>query len=138
MEKNPILIVDDEPSYLELMKEFLNQEGYTNIITESNPLNVIPLLDRTDIDLILLDIFMPEMNGLELLERIYSVYPNIPVVVITAVHEVQIALKAIKLGAYEFITKPPSQHARFLSHCWTQWIKLNQDLPVARKPNRFT
>jgi DNA-binding NtrC family response regulator len=107
VEKNPILIVDDESSYLELMKEFLNQEGYANIITESNPLNVIPLLDRTDIDLILLDIFMPEMNGLELLEKIYSVYPNIPVIVITAVHEVQIALKAIKLGAYEFITKPP-------------------------------
>ena len=107
MEKNPILIVDDEPSYLELMKDFLNQEGYANVITESNPLNVLPLLDRTDIDLILLDIFMPEMNGLELLEKIYAVYPGIPVVVITAVHEVQIALKAIKLGAYEFITKPP-------------------------------
>ncbi len=107
MEKNPILIVDDEPSYLELMKDFLNQEGYTNVITESNPLNVLPLLERTDIDLILLDIFMPEMNGLELLEKIYAVYPEIPVVVITAVHEVQIALKAIKLGAYEFITKPP-------------------------------
>jgi len=107
VEKNPILIVDDESSYLELMKDFLNQEGYANIITESNPLNVISLLDRTDIDLILLDIFMPEMNGLELLEKIYAVYPNIPVVVITAVHEVQIALKAIKLGAYEFITKPP-------------------------------
>jgi len=107
VEKNPILIVDDEPSYLELMKDFLNQEGYSNVITESNPLNVLPLLDRTDIDLILLDIFMPEMNGLELLEKIYAVYPNIPIVVITAVHEVQIALKAIKLGAYEFITKPP-------------------------------
>lgn len=50
---------------------------------------------------------MPEMNGLELLEKIYAVYPGIPVIVITAVHEVQIALKAIKLGAYEFITKPP-------------------------------
>jgi len=107
VEKNPILIVDDEPSYLELMKDFLNQEGYSNVITESNPLNVLPLLDRTDIDLILLDIFMPEMNGLELLEKIYAVYPSIPVVVITAVHEVQIALKAIKFGAYEFITKPP-------------------------------
>ncbi|MCW9065650.1 MAG: response regulator, partial [Ignavibacteriaceae bacterium] len=107
MEKNPILIVDDEPSYLELMKEFLNQEGYANVITESNPLNVLPMLDRTDIDLILLDIFMPEMNGLELLEKIYAVYPGIPVIVITAVNEVQIALKAIKLGAYEFITKPP-------------------------------
>jgi two-component system, NtrC family, response regulator HydG len=107
VQKNPILIVDDETSYLELMKDFLNQEGYTNVITESNPLNVLPLLDRTDIDLILLDIFMPEMNGLELLEKIYAVYPGIPVVVITAVHEVQIALKAIKFGAYEFITKPP-------------------------------
>jgi len=107
VEKNPILIVDDEPSYLELMKDFLMQEGYTNIITESNPLNVLPLLDRTDIDLILLDIFMPEMNGLELLEKIYAVYPSIPVIVITAVHEVKIALKAIKLGAYEFVTKPP-------------------------------
>jgi len=107
VQKNPILIVDDETSYLELMKDFLNQEGYSNVITESNPLNVLPLLDRTDIDLILLDIFMPEMNGLELLEKIYAVYPGIPVVVITAVHEVQIALKAINFGAYEFITKPP-------------------------------
>lgn len=107
MEKNPILIIDDEPSYLQLMKEFLNQEGYINVLTEQNPLHVLPLLERTDIDLILLDIFMPEMNGLELLEKIYAVYPGIPVIVITAVHEVQIALKAIKLGAYEFITKPP-------------------------------
>ena len=107
MEKNPILIIDDESSYLQLMKEFLNQEGYVNVLTEQNPLQVLPLLERTDIDLILLDIFMPEMNGLELLEKIYAVYPGIPVIVITAVHEVQIALKAIKLGAYEFITKPP-------------------------------
>ena len=107
MEKNPILIIDDESTYLNLMKEFLNQEGYSNVLTEQNPLNVLPLLQRTDIDLILLDIFMPEMNGLDLLEKIYADYPNIPVIVVTAVDEVQIALKAIKLGAYEFITKPP-------------------------------
>jgi len=107
VEKNPILIIDDESSYLQLMKEFLNQEGYTNVLTEQNPLNVLSLLERTDIDLILLDIFMPEMNGLELLEKIYASFPNIPVIVITAVDEVQIALRAIKLGAYEFITKPP-------------------------------
>ncbi len=107
MEKSPILIIDDEPSYLELMKGLLNQEGYVNVLTEQNPLNVLPFLERTDIDLILLDIFMPEMNGLELLEKIYAEYPSIPVIVITAVNEVQIALKAIKLGAYEFITKPP-------------------------------
>lgn len=115
MEKSPILIVDDEPSYLELMSSLLNQEGYINILTESNPLKVMNLLERTDIDLILLDIFMPQMNGLDLLEQIYSVYPQIPVIVITAVNEVQIALKAIKLGAYEFITKPPDTDRLFLT-----------------------
>jgi len=115
LEKSPILIVDDEPSYLELMSSLLNQEGYINILTESNPLKVMNLLERTDIDLILLDIFMPQMNGLDLLEQIYSVYPQIPVIVITAVNEVQIALKAIKLGAYEFITKPPDTDRLFLT-----------------------
>lgn len=115
MEKSPILIIDDEPSYLELMKGLLNQEGYVNVLTEQNPLNVLPFLERTDIDLILLDIFMPEMNGLELLEKIYAEYPSIPVIVITAVNEVQIALKAIKLGAYEFITKPPDTDRLLIS-----------------------
>ncbi len=107
MYNNPILVVDDELSYLELVKGLLNQEGYDNIITEDNPLNVMPLLEKQNIDLILLDVFMPQMNGLELLEKIYAAYPKIPVIVITAVNEVDVALKAIKLGAYEFITKPP-------------------------------
>ncbi len=107
MESSPILIVDDENSYLELVKSLLLEEGYKNVLTENNPLKVMPLLGRTDIDLILLDVYMPEMNGLELLEKIYAEYPSIPVVIVTAVNEVEIALKAVKLGAYEFITKPP-------------------------------
>ena len=76
MERNPILVVDDETSYLELMKGLLNQEGYINVITRENPLEVLPLLERTDVDLILLDIFMPQMNGLDLLGKIYSEYPH--------------------------------------------------------------
>ena len=108
MESNPILVVDDESSYLELVKGLLNDEGYKNVLTENNPLKVMPLLERTDVDLILLDVYMPEMNGLDLLEKIYAEYPSIPVVIVTAVNEVEIALKAVKLGAYEFITKPPN------------------------------
>jgi two-component system, NtrC family, response regulator HydG len=115
VESSPILIVDDEPSYLELLKGLLQHEGYTNVLTEQNPLNVLPLLQRTDIDLILLDVYMPQMNGLDLLEKIYSEYPSLPVIIVTAVNEVQIALKAIKLGAYEFITKPPDTDRLFLT-----------------------
>ena len=107
MDSNSILVVDDELSYLELVKGLLNQEGYENVITQDNPLKVIPLLEQKSVDLILLDIYMPQMNGLDLLEKIYAAYPKIPVIVITAVDEVNVALKAVKLGAYDFIIKPP-------------------------------
>lgn len=105
--KESILIVDDEPTYLELMKSILEHEGYTNVIAESNPLNVPKILKSQKVDLILLDIYMPQMNGIQLLEKITPEYPNIPVIVITAVDDKDIALEAIKFGAYEFIVKPP-------------------------------
>lgn len=105
--KETILLVDDEIAYLELLKSILQQEGYTNVITESNPLNVKSLLKTQKIDLILLDIYMPQMNGLQLLEQITPEYPNIPVIIVTAVDDKEIALEAIKFGAYEFIIKPP-------------------------------
>jgi len=107
MFNNSILIVDDERSYLDLMKGLLEQEGYQNIIAEDNPLKVISILEQQNIELILLDVYMPQKSGLDLLEEIYAQFPKIPVIIITAVNEVEVALKAIKLGAYEFITKPP-------------------------------
>ena len=108
MVNNTILIVDDELSYLELMKGLLKQEGYINVLTEENPRNVLSILSSMEVELILLDIYMPQMSGLELLEKIYALYPKIPVIVVTAVDKVEVALNAIKLGAYEFITKPPN------------------------------
>jgi DNA-binding NtrC family response regulator len=105
--KETILLVDDELSYLDLLKSILQHEGYENVITESNPLNVKQILKTQSIDLILLDIYMPQMNGLQLLEQITPEYPNIPVIIVTAVDDKEIALEAIKFGAYEFIIKPP-------------------------------
>jgi len=105
--KETILLVDDELTYLELLKSILQQEGYANVITESNPLNVPNILKSQKVDLILLDIYMPQMNGLQLLEQISPEYPNIPVIIVTAVDDKEIALEAIKFGAYEFIIKPP-------------------------------
>jgi DNA-binding NtrC family response regulator len=112
---NSILIVDDEISYLDLMRGLLEQEGYQNVITEEDPLKVISILEQKDIELILLDVYMPQKSGLDLLEEIYAQFPTIPVIIITAVNEVEVALKAIKLGAYEFITKPPETERLFLT-----------------------
>jgi DNA-binding NtrC family response regulator len=105
--KETILLVDDEVAYLYLLKSILEQEGYSNVITESNPLNVLDILKTQKIDLILLDIYMPQMNGLQLLEQISPKYPGLPVIIVTAVDDKEIALEAIKFGAYEFIIKPP-------------------------------
>jgi two-component system response regulator HydG len=105
--KESILLIDDELTYLELLKSILENEGYSNVITESNPLNVPHILKTQKIDLILLDIYMPQMNGIQLLEKISPEYPNIPVIIVTAVDDKDIALEAIKFGAYEFIIKPP-------------------------------
>lgn len=110
-----ILIIDDEPVYLELLKALLIQEGYKEVLTEKNPLNVLPLLKSKKIDLIISDIYMPEMNGLELLEQITYNFPTIPVVMVTAIDDTAIALKAVKAGAYEFITKPPDTDRLFLT-----------------------
>jgi len=112
---NSILIVDDEVSYLDLMRGLLEQEGYQNVITEENPLKVISILEQKDIEIILLDVYMPQKSGLDLLEEIYAQFPKIPVIIITAVNEVEVALKAVKLGAYEFITKPPDTDRLFLT-----------------------
>ena len=112
---NSILIVDDEITYLDLMRGLLEQEGYQNITTEEDPLKVISIIEQKNIELILLDVYMPQKSGLDLLEEIYAQFPTIPVIIITAVNEVEVALKAIKLGAYEFITKPPDTDRLFLT-----------------------
>ena len=115
MREITLLIVDDEPSYLFLLKGLLQQEGYRKIITEQYPENVISILNDNVVDLIILDVYMPKINGLDLLEEINQTHPGIPIIIVTAVDEIEIALKAIKLGAYEYITKPPETERLFLS-----------------------
>jgi len=115
MIKRKILIVDDEPDYSLLLKGLLQQEGYQEIDTETNPKLVESILTKNEYDLIILDVYMPQMDGIELLEIICQNYPTIPVIMVTAVDNIEIALKAIKIGAYEYITKPPDTDRLFLT-----------------------
>lgn len=130
-----ILIVDDEKDYLELLSDVLTDEGYLNILKLSNPFQVSEVIQKAKIDLILLDIYMPGMNGLEVLENISHQNPDIPVIMVTAVDEVDLALKAIKLGAYEFLIKPVDTDRLLLTISRALEKRfLDQELHSLRKP----
>ncbi len=101
-----ILVVNDEESIREVVASMLNQAGYSTRRAASG-MEALELLEcGEDFGLILTDMMMPEMDGIALLERIKERYPDVPVVMVTAVHDVSVALAAIRNGAYDYLLKP--------------------------------
>ena len=101
-----ILIIDDELDMLQLLKRSLEPDLHCRIRTAQSGREGLHMLERESFDLVLADIKMPEMDGLELLEWIKRDYPEMTVVMMTAFGGVEIAVEAMRNGAYDFITKP--------------------------------
>ncbi len=100
-----ILVVDDEKNYTMIIGEILQEEGYTSI-TASSGMEALDILNNEIIDLILTDVKMPGMSGIQLLENIKEINPDIPVIIMTAYGSVEKAVDAMHRGAYTFILKP--------------------------------
>lgn len=100
-----ILIVDDEKNYLVVLSSFLSGEGYEPI-TADNAQQALDIVENTDLDLVLTDMKMPSMDGIELLKRIKENSPDLPVVMMTAYGTVEKAVEAMQLGAFNFVLKP--------------------------------
>ena len=106
MPESRILVVDDEEAIREVVSSMLNQAGYHTRQAASG-MEALELLDcGEDFDLILTDMMMPEMDGIALLEKIKERFPDVPVVMVTAVHDISVALAAIRNGAYDYLLKP--------------------------------
>ena len=101
-----ILIVDDEEVVLNGVRRTLRANGFDEVLMCADSLSVEPLLEDEPVALILLDLMMPHIGGRELLERIASSHPEIPVVVVTAEQDVRIAVDCMKVGAYDYLLKP--------------------------------
>ncbi|MGM0417243.1 MAG: sigma-54-dependent transcriptional regulator [Thermodesulfobacteriota bacterium] len=101
-----VLIIDDEPDMLKLLQRSLSSELNADIKTVSDIDNALKLIRSKDFDLILTDIRMPGMNGLDLLEIIKEEKPGQTVVMMTAYGDIDTVIDAMKKGAYDFITKP--------------------------------
>ncbi len=100
-----ILVVDDDKSMREFLELILKRERY-NVTCARDGADALLLLKDTIFDLIITDLMMPAINGLELLKKSKEQYPGIKVIVITAFGTIETAIEAIKLGAYDYITKP--------------------------------
>jgi len=103
--KKAVLVVDDDPKSLKLLAVKFSQEGY-RVITAQSGKDALEAIKLEKLGLVLLDIMMPEMNGIETLKRIKTLDPGIPVAMVTAVWDNDEAKKAIEAGACEYITKP--------------------------------
>jgi two-component system nitrogen regulation response regulator NtrX len=102
-----ILIVDDEPSILQSLSGLLTDEGF-EVMTANNGYEALKIIDAETPDLVLLDIWMPGIDGIETLKEIKKSSTSLPVVIITGHGNVETAVKATKLGAYDLIEKPLS------------------------------
>jgi len=100
-----ILIVDDEKNYLVVLEALLGPEGY-EILTTDNAPDALRQVREADLDLVITDMKMPKMNGMELLEEAKSIKPDLPVIIMTAYGTIELAVEAMKKHAYDYITKP--------------------------------
>ncbi len=101
-----ILIVDDEEAIREIVFSMLSMAGY-RCQQAASGVEALAILDSGEqFDLVLSDLMMAEMDGIALLERTKEKYPDMPVVMVTAVHDISVALAAIRNGAYDYLLKP--------------------------------
>ena len=102
----PVLLVDDEAQFLMSANFTLSSAGINNIVECRDSRKVIPMLEKQEFEVILLDILMPHMSGNELLQVIGQEYPHIPVIMMTAVNEVETAVECMKKGTFDYLVKP--------------------------------
>lgn len=100
-----ILVVDDEPNYLIILEELLEDEGF-EVLTARNGNEALKIAEKADLNLIVTDMQMPGMNGVELLSEAKKRWPAIPVIMVTAFGEVDKAVSAMQAGAFNFLSKP--------------------------------
>ena len=110
-----IMMVDDEPTIIEVLEAFLEGEGYENFVTTTDSREALPLLESRRPDVLLLDLIMPNLSGLEILSLIRNdqLLKHTPVIILTSSSEEETKLEALELGASEFLAKPvdPSELA---------------------------
>lgn len=105
--KYSILVIDDEIEFLDMLSRFLNRNPNFSVQTFSNPVSALSSINNnTKYDLVLLDIMMPQMNGLDVLEKLKEINSDQKVIMMTAYSTLDKVLKSHKIGATNYVMKP--------------------------------
>ncbi len=104
-EKRRILVVDDEETIRNLLQRTLTEVGY-NVVTAASGQEALDKVPQLEVGVVLLDIKMPGMSGMDVLRQLTTNWPDVCVIMATAIGDAQTAIEAMKLGAYDYITKP--------------------------------
>src|SRR5665647_2681850 len=102
----PILFIDDDSVVLEIHRTALESEGITNVLTLSDSRKTLQFLEDNPVSVIILDLMMPHISGLDLLPLLIRDFPQIPVIVMTSSEDIESAVNCIKTGAVDYLTKP--------------------------------
>jgi len=109
MKERRILVIDDELDFLESIRRGLIIAGFRNITVLNKPIQIKELLRENCFDIALIDVSMPQMNGLEVLQYIKSVCPDTICMMVTAIDDAETARQCLRLGAREYLIKPVSR-----------------------------
>lgn len=100
-----MLVVDDEAHVRSMVGSTLERSGY-EVKLASSASQALEMLEQTSYDLLLTDIVMQDMSGIALLEKVHAQFPNLPVVMVSAIHDISVAIDAMRRGAYDYLLKP--------------------------------
>ena len=102
----PVLIVDDEMHVVESQVSIMKANGITNLMSATDSREVIRLLQSNEVEVILLDLRMPYISGEDLLSHIKDDFPHVPVIIVTGTNEIDVAVKCMRTGAFDYMVKP--------------------------------
>lgn len=123
-----ILIVDDEPDMLKLLSMILRERTTYAVTTTNNPLEALDMAKTGGFDLVISDLKMPGLDGIELIDAIKKVDEDIPIIIMTAYGTVESATEAIQKGGFDFITKPfRKEQILFTIDKALKWLKVQRE-----------
>lgn len=123
-----LLIVDDEPDMLKLLSMIIREKTPYEVITTNNPLEALNFISKGGFDMVIADLKMPGLDGIELLDAVKRVNQDIPVIIITAYGTVESAAETIEKGGFDFITKPFRKEQILMTiDKALKWLKLQRE-----------